>query len=228
MKKRLILSLSLAAVTCITATAQSVDPALAAAILLYSEKAENTLKAQEKVMMLETTGHLWIREEMESSTELEKEFSDYLDSFRGIVSHAAEIYGFYHEIERALDSMDRLRSRIDTHAGGALAVALSANRNALYRDIITGSVDIVKDIRQACFSGIKMTEKERLELLLGVRPKLKDMNRELRNLERAIHYTTLSDVWNEVSERQPQKADIGTITEGAMQRWKTYGKSVRP
>lgn len=41
-----------------TIHAQSIDPTLAAMIALYTEKAENTLEAQEKAMLLETTGHI--------------------------------------------------------------------------------------------------------------------------------------------------------------------------
>ena len=35
------------------------DPVLASMILLYTEKAEKELKNQEKVMLMQTTGHVW-------------------------------------------------------------------------------------------------------------------------------------------------------------------------
>ena len=37
------------------------DPVLAGMILLYTEKAEKELKNQEKVMLMQTTGHIWTR-----------------------------------------------------------------------------------------------------------------------------------------------------------------------
>lgn len=80
------------------------DPTLTAMILLYTEKAKKQLKSQEKVMLLQTTGHIWTKEEVEATTKLQREFNNYLDSFRSIVCYAAQIYGFYHEITRLTDN----------------------------------------------------------------------------------------------------------------------------
>ena len=71
------------------------DPVLAGMILLYTDKAEKELKKQEKVMLMQTTGHLWTKEEVKATTDLQREFNNYLDSFRSIVCYAAQIYGFY-------------------------------------------------------------------------------------------------------------------------------------
>ena len=71
-----------------------IDPALAGMVLIYTEKTKKTLKSQERVMLLQSTGHIWTKEEVEAVTDLQREFNDYLDSFRSIVSYAAQIYGF--------------------------------------------------------------------------------------------------------------------------------------
>lgn len=42
-----------------------IDPTLAGMILGYTNKAEKELKSQEKAMLMQTTGHLWMREEVE-------------------------------------------------------------------------------------------------------------------------------------------------------------------
>lgn len=81
------------------------DPVLAGMILLYTDKAQKELKSQEKVMLLQTTGHIWTKEEIEGTTDLQREFNDYLDSFRSIVCYAAQTYGFYHEISRLTDNL---------------------------------------------------------------------------------------------------------------------------
>ena len=78
------------------------------------------------------------------------------------------------------------------------------------------------------YSPNKMTEKERTEVFFGVRPKLKEMNKTLQRLIKAVKYTSLTDVWNEITERQPSKADVPDITEKAFQRWRSIGKTVRP
>ena len=36
---------------------------------------------QEKVMLMQTTGHIWLKEEVEGTTNLQREFNNYLDSF---------------------------------------------------------------------------------------------------------------------------------------------------
>ena len=208
--------------------AQSIDPTLAAMIALYTEKAENTLKSQEEAMLLESTGHVWIKEEVDGTWQIQKEFNDYLGTFHGIIVYAAQIYGFYHEIDRMVDNMGKLAEQIGRSPGNAVAVALSANRNKVYRQVILQSVEIVNDIRMVCLSDVKMTEKERTEIFFGVRPKLKEMNRTLQRLVRAVKYTSLADVWNEISGNQPDKADIEDISKESFRRWRTIGKTVRP
>lgn len=219
----ILLSLSI-----VRATAQSMDPTLAAMVLLYTEKAENTLESQKKAMLLETTGHIWIKEEVDDTYKLHKEFNEYLDSFRGIIVYAAQIYGFYHEVQNLADNLQGFSTQISNSPSNAVAVALSANRNKMYREIILQSVEIVNDVRTICLSDIKMTEKERINVLLGIRPKLKIMNQKLIRLTRAIKYTSMGDVWNEITDRQPVKADINNISRSAFQRWKSIGKNVRP
>ena len=214
--------------SCVGMAAQSVDPTLAAMIALYTRKAENTLNAQEEAMLMESTGHVWIREEVDGTWQIQKEFNDYLDLFHGIVVYAAQIYGFYHEIQRMAGNMGKLSDQIAKSPGNAVAVALSANRNKVYRQVILQSVEIVNDIRIVCLSDTKMTEKERTELFFAIRPKLKELNRMLQRLIRAVKYTSLTDVWNEITERQPDRADIPDISQKAFQRWRSLGKTVRP
>ena len=62
-----ILPLLLLLLLCERLSAQSIDPTLAAMIALYTEKAENTLKSQEEAMLLESTGHVWIKEEVDGT-----------------------------------------------------------------------------------------------------------------------------------------------------------------
>ena len=82
-----------------------IDPTLAGMVLIYTEKSKKTLKNQEKIMLLQTTGHIWTKEEVEAVTDLQREFNDYLDSFRSVISYAAQIYGFYHEITHLTENM---------------------------------------------------------------------------------------------------------------------------
>lgn len=203
-----------------TAYAQT-DPTLAGMILTYTNKAQSELKAQEKAMLMQTTGHIWTKEEVQGTTDVQRKFNDYLDSFRDIISYVAQIYGFYHEIGQLSETLGSLSAQLRTHGSNAIAVALTPRRNQIYRDVIMGSVDIINDIRQVCLGETKMTEKERIEVVFGIRPKLKAMNRKIRHLTLAVKYTSLKDVWAEIDENsRPEKADKGEIVRSAMRRWK--------
>jgi hypothetical protein len=204
--------------------AQGNDPVLAGMIALYTDKAKKELKQQEQMMLLEATGHIWITEEVNATTDLQKEFNKYLDDFHNIISYAAQIYGFYHEIDRMVDNLGSFNDQLSAHPSNALAVALSSNRNKIYREIIMGSVDIVNDIRQVCLSDTKMTEKERLEVVFGIRPKLKLMNKKLQRLTKAVKYTSLADVWAEIDYNARSEADKASITKQCMERWKRNGR----
>ena len=204
------------------------DPVLAGMILLYTEKAEKTLKNQELAMMMQTTGHLWTKEEVEATADLQREFNTYLDSFRSILCYAAQIYGFYHEITLLIENMGGLIQQLEKNTTNALAVALSTNRNKIYREVILNSVEIVNDIRTVCLSKNKMTEQQRLEIVFNIRPKLQVMNKKLKRLTIAVKYTSMNDVWLEISEGTRPMADKTQIIEDAKRRWKQIGRNVRP
>ena len=143
---------------------------------------------------------------------------------RSIVVYAAQVYGFYHEIDRLVDNLGGFTKQLDKHPSNALAVALSAKRNKIYRELIMGSVEIVNDIRLVCLSGNKMTEKERVEIVFGIRPKLKVMNKKLQRLTKAVKYTSMTDIWAEIEEGSHDKADKKAIVKDCMNRWKRNGK----
>lgn len=201
------------------------DPTLTGMVLIYTEKAKKTLKNQEKVMLLQTTGHIWTKEEVEAVTDLQREFNDYLDSFRSIVSYAAQIYGFYHEITHLTENMGEFTGQLKNSPTNALAVALSTNRNKIYRELIYNSIEIINDIRTVCLSDNKMTEKERMEIVFGIRPKLQLMNKKLQRLSIAVKYTSMGDIWAEISEEARPKANKVEIAQSAIRRWKRSGKA---
>ena len=94
--------------------------------------------------------------------------------------------------------------------------------------MILNSVEIVNDIRTACLSDNKMTEKERMEIVFGIRPKLRSMNRTLQRLTKAVKYTTMGDIWREIDEGARPVADKYDIVKAAQRRWRQIGRNVRP
>ena len=165
---------------------------------------------------------------MKATTDLQREFNSYLDSFRSIVCYAAQIYGFYHEISKLTDNMGDFTRQVSRNSSHALAVALSTQRNRIYRELIMNSVEIVNDIRMACLSDNKMTEKERMEIVFGIRPKLKMMNKKLQRLPKAVQYTPMGDIWREIDEGARPVAGKRDIVEAAKRRWRQIGRNVRP
>ena len=205
--------------------AQQTDPTLSAMILVYTDKAEKQLKSQEKAMMLQTTGHIWTKEEVDATVNFQQQFNDYLDSFRSVIAYAAQIYGFYYEVGKISENMGSLTKQIKKSPSNAVAVALTPKRNTIYRELIMSSVDIVNDIRQVCLSTNKMTEKERVEMVFGIRPKLKAINKLLQRLTLAVKYTSLSDVWREIDCRaMSYDVDKNKISSAAFKRWRSNGK----
>ena len=209
-------------------TSAQIDPTLAGMIALYTDQAQSQLKNQQKVMALQTTGHIWTKEEIQGTTDLQKEFNDYLDSFRSVLGYAAQIYGFYHEVSCLVGNLDEFSRILRSHPSNSLAVALSQKRGSIYSDVVLHSVEIVNDVRSACLSDHKMTEKERMEIVFAIRPKLKRLNKDIRRLSRAVKYTSLGDIWLDIEENAYTKADKPGITEKARRRWRQIGNIVRP
>lgn len=209
-------------------TSAQIDPTLAGMIALYTDQAQSQLKNQQKVMALQTTGHIWTKEEIQGTTDLQKEFNDYLDSFRSVLGYAAQIYGFYHEVSCLVGNLDEFSRILRSHPSNSLAVALSQKRGSIYSDVVLHSVEIVNDVRSACLSDHKMTEKERMEIVFAIRPKLKRLNKDIRRLSRAVKYTSLGDIWLDIEENAYTKADKPGITEKARRRWRQIGNTVRP
>lgn len=221
--KRIVSVLLLALISVLRVPAQE-DPILAGQILLWTEKAESELKAQERAMALETAGQIWMEEEWKKTARVQRIYNEYLDSFRDIVVYAAQVYGFYQEVDRLVESFDALGRVIDDHPDGIFAGALSARRNSIYRDVLMNAVDIVNDIRKVCMSDARMTERDRVEMVFGIRPKLVKMNRQIRRLTRIAKYSTYTDILIEIELIQRRRTDKSAIARACLAGWKLKGR----
>lgn len=206
-----------------------IDPGRVAAIELASDQAKKALKSQEKAQLLMTTGHAWIKEEVEATTDFQREFNDYLDKFHDVLSIAAEIYGIYHEVTQTSKNVKALGEVLSDSPSNALAVAFSTRRNVVYRNIVRTTLDVIMDIRKVCFEKSKMTEEEKNKVISSIRPKLRTINKQLRHLTLTLRYTSFLDVWNELMDRAyylnpATKHDIITR---CRRQWWNNAKSVR-
>lgn len=206
--------------------AQGLDAGRAAAWTLYSNQSKKAIQAQETAQLLMATGHIWLKEEEDVLIDFHKQFNAYLDDFHDVLSIAAEVYGLYYEVSNVAENVKNLSNVVAESPANTLAVAFSTRRNVVYRNIVKTGIDLVMDIRKLCFEETKMTEKERTLMLKHIRPKIKNMNKQLRQLTLAIKYTSFMDVWTEIRGRafhfQPRtKKDIA---EQCMRDWKTLGR----
>ena len=206
-----------------------IDPGRVAAIELASDQAKKALKSQEKAQLLMTTGHAWIKEEGEATTDFQREFNDYLDKFHDVLSIAAEIYGIYYEVTQTSKNVKALGEVLSDSPSNALAVAFSTRRNVVYRNIVRTTLDVIMDIRKVCFEKSKMTEEEKNKVISSIRPKLRIINKQLRQLTLTLRYTSFLDVWNELMDRAyylnpATKHDIITR---CRRQWWNNAKSVR-
>ena len=231
MEKIRILSILMGIVLLFPSTvhAQGLDPGRVLAIEKASRAAKKTLEAQLKAQGLQTAGHMWTKEEIEATTEFQKEFNDYLDSFHNILSIAAEIYGVYYEVTKTSKHVRNLAEVVSSSPSNVLAVAFSAKRNKVYTDLIMSSISVFMDIRKVCLEKSKMTEQEKDKIISGIRPKLRKINHQLSQLTLALRYTSFLDVWSEIAHRSP-KISPETKTEiikRCRREWWDNAKSVR-
>jgi len=208
---------------------QGIDLGRAAAIELASSQAKKTIEAQMKMQGLETAGHIWTKEEIEATTEFQRQFNDYLDSFHNILTIAAEIYGVYYEVTKTSKHVKNLAEVVSSSPSNVLAVAFSTRRNVVYRNLIKSSLDIFMDIRKVCFENSKMTEQEKNKVISGIRPKLRKINHQLAQLTLALRYTSFLDVWNEITERayMINPATKHDVITRCRREWWNNAKSVR-
>lgn len=206
-----------------------IDPTRAAAIVVTSQQAEKTLKAQVKAQALMTAGHVFIKEEVEATTEFQREFNTYLDMFHDAISIAAEVYGIYHEVKLTAKNVSNINEVLASSPSNALALAFSAKRSVVYRNIIRQSLDIIMDIRKVTMEESKMTEQEKMKVISAIRPKLRKFNKQLAQLTLTLRYASFMDVWNELTQRtdriDPNKKK--DIIKRCRKAWWDNAKSVR-
>lgn len=198
-----------------------IDEERALTVLAFTNQSKKTLNAQQRAQLVISGMHIFMKEEIEATTDFQREFNEYLDQFNEVIQIAAEVYGLYHEVSQVAKNVKELNSIVSDTPANALAVAFSSKRNKIYTDLVMTSLDIAKDIHKVCFSGAKMTEKERIKIILGMRPKLKKTNYQLRRMAMFIKYTTFLDVWNEILDKHYFKpANRQEIILRCQQRWK--------
>ena len=157
------------------------------------------------LLLAVSAGHIWLNEEVAATKDLQKQFDDYLSTFRTTISYAAQAYGFYFEVNRLCEHMGSLSKQISEAPANAIAVALHKKRNDIYISILTKSMGIINAIREVCLDK-KMTEQQRISLVFSIRPQLKAMNHQLAMLTKLVRSTTMGLVWHNTTHCRTGRA----------------------
>ena len=208
----------------------SYDPARDLTIKKLQKMATKTVLAQSAVQELEETGYKNTEKEIRAATDFQQDFKEYLDSFRNILSAAAELYGVYYEVTVTAKRMKELSKVVAESPTNVMAAAFSARRNKAYVNLVNTSLNIIMDIRKVCFERSMTTEWERKKILTGIRPKLRKFNRELGILTLVIRYTSFSDTLGDIVTRA-NRIDPTTrrnILARCKEDWIRNAKSVKP
>lgn len=210
------------------------DPVRVAAVKDAESKSKKTIQAQDGLQGLMTTGHMWIKEEVELTTNFQRQFNEYLDSIHNIMEVAAEVFGIYFEINRVMKNVSALKNTVteEEKTGNVVALAIS-KRGRIYKDLVETGIDVIGDIKKACFTKAKLTEKERLVILSSVRPKLVKFNNQLCRLNFCLRYTSFLTVWNEIRGKRKQYHLVDStrkkqIIDNAITGWHERMADIRP
>ena len=203
-----------------------IDPARAAAIDLASELEKKALDTQYKVQMLQATGHIWTRQEVDAVTDFQKEFNDYISTFNNLLTYAAEIYGIYYDVNSLAGTLSWLNREIGNHPENAFAVALSTRKNNIYMKIVRTGTNVALDIREIVLNPEgKSTEAQRLEILQTIRPKLRQLEREIRMLTNYVRYTSMAELLREITGRNYTPASKREVALRCKRNWTASAKT---
>ena len=181
-----------------------IDPARAAAIDVASELEKKALDAQYKVQLLQSS------------------------TFNSLLAYAAEIYGIYYDLNSLVGTVGWLNREMGNHPENAFAVALSTRKGNIYMRVFKTGTSVALDIKQFVISDKgKATEAQRLKVLETIRPKLRQLDKELKILCKYIRYTSIEDLWHEISGRHYTPASRKEVALICHQGWMLSAKTAK-
>ena len=193
------------------------DESFALAIAAYTKSEAKALGASDALLLERRDAMNDMEKIFDNCAYFEKEFNDYLSSFREVVVFAAQMYGFYLEIDDIKSSFQQIQKNIKEHPNNVLAVVFSSRKNDIIRNFINRGTDIVTDISDLCFGN--MTQADRLRTLYAIRPKLALLSRDMRDMARVIRYTSWMDVWYEVTGEIAPAKTKAEVAQESMEHW---------
>lgn len=214
--------------------AQGHDPGLVLTYGIITKQSVASTALEESVIGTQAAGHILLNSEVKQVTNFKNQFNDYLSKFTETITFAANLYGIYLEVDKAIKNVKNLSGVVLRCPENTIAVAFSPSKSKVYKEILTSGLQIVGDIETLTpwhsdkNKNAKMTKAERLECIEGIRKKLRTMNYQMSCMYRFIKYTTLMDSWYELSQTQAvyRPKSMKTIIESCQNRWIDSAKKV--
>lgn len=215
---------------CLTAevNAQGIDPTRLALYTNYDIRSRRAMEAHSAAIASMAFHHSWITGKETDIANLQQEFNDYLVNLHNQIAIAAQLYGSYYEFTQMSNNLKNLYDASSESPTNVIANAFNADKRQIVTNIVMSTTDLLFDIKKSIIDMTRMTEKERIEMLDGIRRKMKGINLQLRKLERNIRYYSLCDLWNEVRNREYnfRKKTNKEIAIEARDRWQEHYKPI--
>ncbi|MDD5862592.1 MAG: hypothetical protein PUD15_08600 [Prevotella sp.] len=177
---------------------------------------------------LNLTGHKLSENKMKTMKWCMDRYNEALDSISDAISVAANCYGLFFEVDKAIDNIAQLRNTTSKNPDNIVAVALSPTRQKMYERVLNDGLDLISDlpmvlpIKLGKKDGTKMNMGERLMNISKIREKLHNLNKDISRLTYILTYTTMLDTYYELGgQRMYRTKDIKTIVALCKQRWYT-------
>lgn len=205
------------------------DPTRTTAVIIAGKTSVATISAQDAIIGTQITAHILLNNEIKETNTFRKQFNDFLSNFNEVLTCAASLYGIYSEVDHAIKNVRLLTQATVRCPDNTLAVAFSERKQKVYRNVVTGGIDIVGDIvnilplhsKEKQEKNSKMTKAERILAIAEVRKKLADLNDQMYLCYKYIKFTTLMDTWYDLKQSRPvpKTRSMKEIVESSRNNW---------
>lgn len=197
------------------------DPARAGAVVGATVATRKVMGAQTAAITATSGMYYDLDRKLKKINKFKKKYEEYLDSMQNMLAMAASIYGIYYECTQSVRNVAILKDIFKEQPTSVLAVALYPERNAVYMDMMTQSLDVVNDFYSIFVRKEMAAEHDRYLRVERTRRKLRKYNDSMRRFCVYLSTTTLLDVWNKVLSKAEryQMRSHREVAEQALRDW---------
>ena len=178
------------------------DPTRLAAYHDYVKRENSTLSGYIAAQAALIAAEKNVNQELASLNDYRTELDNYMKKVHDVITIAANVYGLFYEVSDLYKNYKSLAIAIAENSDNLVAVALSRQQSHTIEEMVTEMAGLVGDIRTVLSKKKRMTEKERLQMLSNIRPKLKRLNIKLVRIEKMVRYYSFVQLWDELDARR--------------------------